>query len=89
MCQQIDDERHYSLGSVASMVWWLNQSTPYYIFSIEYDHGDEGRYIEKLRETKDGGGQRKRRGREREKEAARDYRKGRIVDLSRRKIGGL
>ena len=26
---------------------------------------------------------------EREKEAARDYRKGRIVDLSRRKIGGL
>ena len=44
MCQQIDDDRHYSLGSVASMVWWLNQSTPYYIFSIEYDHGDEERY---------------------------------------------
>ena len=40
MCQQTFDSE-FSLGSVASVVWSLTQSTPYYIFNIEYEHGNK------------------------------------------------
>ena len=45
MCQRTERfDSEFSLGSVASVVWSLTQSTPYYIFNIEYENGDLGRY---------------------------------------------